>query len=236
MTDDRDELEGADADDLEGKVNVFAEEISTLLNAVFDDVPSILVERHQTKRVVRTESPVPLRGSNGAELGNLDISLWCQIDATKKYLAVFKSYVKLGSSVDRIPLIRWEYERDAHSKPCAHIQVHAHRGALSHLLSKTGHSTPHSMESLHLPVGGARFRPALEDLIEFLIRDCKLSAKPGWRDAVLEGRERWRRYQARTVVRDMAAEAADVLRGLGYTVLPPPDGDRPDSLKALQGW
>lgn len=222
--------------DLEGKVAVFADEIAFLLNAAFDNVPSMLIERHESKRVVRTERPVSLFNQNGVELGSLDISNLCQIDATKKYLAVSNSFVKLRSSIDRVPLIRWEYERDAHSKPCAHIQVHAHRGALSHMLSLAGHATPHSMESLHLPVGGARFRPCLEDIVEFLIRDCELHAKEGWRDAVLQGRERWRRYQARTVVRDMASDAAEVLRGLGYTVIPPEDGDRPDSIKALQGW
>ncbi|ONI78891.1 hypothetical protein ALI144C_29445 [Actinosynnema sp. ALI-1.44] len=207
-----------------------------LLSAVFDDAPSVLITRHKDKLVVATDGHVPLSAADGVKVGTLDISLLCQIDASKQYLAVNYSYIKLRSSIDRVPMVRWEYERDAYNKPTAHIQVHGHRGALSHLLSRTGHPTPHSMESLHLPVGGARFRPCLEDVVEFLVRDCRVRARPGWKEAVSAGRERWRRYQARTVVRDMAADAADVLRKLGYTVIPPEQGDPPDSEKALATW
>lgn len=79
-------------------------------------------------------------------------------DTARTFLAVEKSTIKLTALVDRAPIIRFEYDREAHSKPAGHIQVHGHRGALSHLLSRARHTSPHSMESLHLPVGGARLR------------------------------------------------------------------------------
>jgi hypothetical protein len=91
------------------------------------------------------------------------------------------------------------------------------------------------MSSLHIPVGGARFRPCLEDFIQFLIAECQFDAKPGWQACVEAGRERWRRRQAAVVARDMPEEAARVLRELGYTVEspdPPPD----DAQKALRNW
>lgn len=220
---------------LESEVQTFTREIEQLLTSVFSGSVSLLVRRLDDRRVIATERAVLLH-AKGVELASLHISIKCRLDSTRKYLAVENSAVKLVASLDRNPIIRWEYDRDAYGKPCAHIQVHGHRGALSHLLSQAGHLTPHSMESLHLPVGGARFRPCLEDIIEFLIRDCQLDAKPGWKAAVYSGRERWRRYQARTVVRELPADAAEVLRGLGYSVTAPEDGDPPDSAKALQTW
>ncbi len=96
--------------------------------------------------------------------------------------------------------------------------MHAHRGALSHLLSQSGHPKPHEMSALHIPVGGARFRPCLEDVIQFLLEECQFDHEPGWREAVEAGRAAWRQTQARAVVRDFQREAVDVLEDLGYTV------------------
>jgi hypothetical protein len=91
------------------------------------------------------------------------------------------------------------------------------------------------MSSLHIPVGGSRFRPCLEDFIQFLICECKFDARPGWREQVETGRERWRRRQAATVVRDMPEEAARVLRDLGY-IVEAPDPLPETSRKALHNW
>ena len=84
-------------------------------------------------------------------------------------------------------------------------------GALSHLLSRLDHRTPHSIESLHIPMGGERFRPCLEDIVEFLIRDCGFPGKGGWAAALADGRAKWRRIQTRAVVRDSPAEAIGAL-------------------------
>ena len=40
------------------------------------------------------------------------------------------------------------------------------------------------MSALQLPTGGARFRPTLEDLIQFLIADCRFDADDSWEAAV----------------------------------------------------
>lgn len=109
------------------------------------------------------------------------------LDSRGRYLAIHESTYQLIANVDGADHF-FEYERAGTSKPRAHVEVHAHRGALSHLLSRSGHPAPHSMESLHLPVGGERFRPILEDVIEFLIVECRFIAKPHWRQPVAEGR------------------------------------------------
>jgi hypothetical protein len=165
----------------------------------------------------------------------MTLSIACQLDSAGQYLAVAESSFNLLAALDRTPVIRIHYYRDPRGKPGAHIHVHGHRGALSHLLSQAGHDHPHDMASLHIPVGGSRFRPCLEDFIQFLICECKFDALPGWRGYVEAGRELWRCRQAGAVVRDVPEEAARVLRELGYTVeapTPVPDA----SIKALHRW
>jgi hypothetical protein len=92
------------------------------------------------------------------------------------------------------------------------------------------------MESLHIPTGGSRFRPSLEDVIEFLIRDCKFDAEQDWEDAVRVGRERWRRKQLRSAVRDAPQDAAEALTKLGYKIEPPENGHHPGRVESLQAW
>jgi hypothetical protein len=127
------------------------------------------------------------------------------------------------------------YRRDQQSEPSAHIHVHGHRGALSHLLSQTGHEHPHEMGSLHIPVGGSRYRPCLEDFIQFLLCECLFDGEAGWRPRVEAGRERWRLHQAAAAARDAPEEAARVLRELGYVVTAP--RTVPAAVqKALRNW
>ena len=137
--------------------------------------------------------------------------------------------------LDRTPVLRFHYYREPRGKPAAHVHVHGHRGALTHLLSQSGHEKPHDISALHIPVGGARFRPCLEDFIQFLITECKFDAEPGWQHHVAEGRERWRRRQAAAVVRDVPEEAARVLRELGYKIEAPTPAPA-DVDKALRDW
>jgi len=52
--------------------------------------------------------------------------------------------------------------------------------------------------------------------------------------ALEDGREEWRRQQARTVVRDAPRDAAETLVSLGYVVTPPPAGHPEDKLGRLR--
>jgi len=163
------------------------------------------------------------------------LSVACQLDSLGQYLAVEESTFNLLAVLDRTPVFRVHYRHDSTVRPTAHVHVHGHRGALSHLLSQAGHDSPHDMSSLHIPFGGSRFRPCLEDFIQFLICECKFDAVSGWQTHVAAGRERWRRRQAAAVVRDVPEEAAQILRRLGYAVEtpnPPP----PTAVKALRNW
>jgi len=176
------------------------------------------------------------RDTPEAALAELSANFKLCVDSHQTHIAVEHSSFVLKAKLDRAPIIRWDYDRDARMKPRSHVQITAHRGALSHLLSRLDHETPHSIESLHIPTGGERFRPCLEDVIEFLIKDCGFLGADGWEAALQEGRAHWRRIQTRAVVRDAPGEAAAELATLGYTVTPPSDGDRPERTDRLTAW
>jgi hypothetical protein len=212
----------------------FADELSGLLCAVLPNAPGVVAEFSGDRAVVKPEEAVPIR-VGGERLASLDVHLRCRLDSHGIWLAVESSTFRLRLDLDRTPLVRFDYVRDATTAPCSHLQVHAHRGALSHLLSRAGHPNAHDMSKLHLPLGGARFRPCLEDVLQFLVEECRVDHQAGWRDAVHTGRASWRRKQTRAAVRDFPEEAAEVLRQLAYEVVSPqtPPETRP---QPMYGW
>jgi hypothetical protein len=140
------------------------------------------------------------------------------LDRSGHYLAVYKSSFQLIDDRGKKPIVRIEYLRDAHSVPCSHVHVHAESGPFTHLLTRTGHPTPAAIQSIHVPTGGDRFRPCVEDFIEFLIRDCRIAGREGWEEEVMAGREEWRRTQTAAAVRDRPDVAIRVLEELGCIV------------------
>lgn len=193
------------------------------------------------KFVVRLEEakmPLTVAGKTVAYLG---CSMDQELDRAGRYLKTTGSKVTVWSKIDRTPLIRLEYDATMRGAPISHWQIHAERGAMSHLL---GHayglpgaavSRPHDFSSLHFPLGGERFRPCLEDVIQFLIEECGIDSKDNWRTVIEAGREKWRRIQLRSAVRDAPEEAASVLRHLGYTVESPSE-EVADRLTPLRKW
>jgi hypothetical protein len=163
------------------------------------------------------------------------------MDAVDQYLKAVRMDLAVHSTLDRAPLVRVDYRADMHSDPIAHWQMHAEQGAFSHLLARAHAvrpkvvASPHDLSSVHLPVGGERFRPCLEDFLQFLVEECGVDSLPSWEDAVLAGREQFRRRQARTIVRDAQEEAAAILRAHGWTVTPP-EQVHGENTRVFQVW
>ncbi|MGV9674577.1 hypothetical protein ACWDSJ_04800 [Nocardia sp. NPDC003482] len=149
------------------------------------------------------------------------------LDRAQRHLAVHKSTFQLLDERGKKPILRIEYVRDAHSVPCSHVHVHAESGLFTYLLAQTGHPAPAAVQSIHVPTGGDRFRPCVEDFIEFLIRECRLAGRDDWESEVAAGREEWRKMQTAAAVRDRPEVAIAELRKLGLTVLGAPAPDRP---------
>lgn len=219
----------------------FADRTSALLTESLPDAPPLEIlttgERLRLRPTGQTEKVggIPLK-ADGETLAWLRVDYLCRLDSAERFLAIDNSKIWIVAEVDRTPIFRFEYLYEAKTVPHSHIQVHAERGALSHLLSRTAHEKPHSLAALHLPTGGSRFRPGLEDVIQFLITDCRFDSLPGWRSAVLRERAEWRAVQTRTVVRAWPEEAVKRLIEMGYSVTPPEFGHPPPSSKALESW
>lgn len=138
------------------------------------------------------------------------------------YLTVEQSVYFLSTGPDSnhlTELLHYDYERDKEGYPEAHIQVIASSEAWDAVLASSGRPKA-GVGKLHLPVGGRRFRPALEDLIEALINERILDGAPGWPRIVKEHRDEFRRLQLRAAIRRDPEVAALALQALGYTVTP----------------
>lgn len=210
----------------------FADEIQSTVRAVLPgqvDVQSIAAPGRDDRFIVR---PTGVDGESvriplyvaGEALAALSAQIYLGMDRVDAYLKTLRMDLAVHSTLDRTPLARLEFRSDMTSDPIAHWQVHGERGSLSHLLARA-HAVrpkivkkPHDMSSLHFPVGGERFRPCLEDFLQFLVHECGVDANEGWEIAITEGRERWRRRQLRAIARDAQDEVADALRAEGWTV------------------
>jgi len=177
-------------------------------------------------------------------LADLDVALYLSLDRTGQYLKTVRSDISIHSVLDRTPLLRYDYRSDMKADPVAHWQVYAERGAVSHLLTKASANAartrrphrPHDLSSLHFAVGGERFRPCLEDVLQFLVLDCGVDRCNGWQTVVEGGRERWRRRQLGSIIRDIPSEAARILRELGWKVEPPENPGLPENPRSLRTW
>jgi hypothetical protein len=153
-------------------------------------------------------------------------------DVSGKYPTVEESLFALSLAGVADPLLRVEYERNlarGNRLPAAHIQVHAHRDETTFLMIHADQGRPRQrwrkgrvprLSELHLPVGGDRYRPCVEDVLTVAINELGAQSRRTAWEALEEGRAEWRRIQLAAAVRDAPMEAVHALRELGWTVKP----------------
>lgn len=139
----------------------------------------------------------------------MDVSFQLRLDAEREHLMVQKSFVGVfGSPEAKHGLFHYDYERDkADGYPDAHLQVDA-VSDLFHTLNDPKTDTGRSLAQLHFPVGGKRFRPCLEDVIEFLVVERLVEARDGYQAVLDSGRVRFRRNQLMAAMRRDPATVA----------------------------
>lgn len=225
------------SESLEAQARAFAEELTRTVRLLVPHVSPFraraLVTGDRERFAVRQEpdTGVPLLVETQPLL-TLKVKYECALDGVERYLAVEESDFKVhpGDKAAGEPLFRYHYRRAAKGDlPSAHLHIHAHRDAAAFVMAGAGEGTrrgkrrarsgdvPHLYE-LHFPLGGHRFRPCLEDVLEMLVVELGVDSTLEGLESLRAGREEWRRKQLRSVVRDDSDEAADVLRGLGYEV------------------
>jgi hypothetical protein len=215
--------------DVEAEALAFAQEIQDVLDGVLPVPPPVasddrIITAHKADSVrFRVESAAKngqvVLAKVGRPIAHMRILFLCTADAYNAYLAVERCDIGLYSGVDsRLPIVRLDFRRDMHTAPTCHWNVHAESGPATRVLTLGNPDHPGVFSKLHFPVGGPRMRPCLEDFLQFVLHEFGVDRHPDAMTVIAEGRERWRRRQIGTSVRDAPDEAARVLRELGYNV------------------
>ncbi len=106
----------------------------------------------------------------------------------------------LDEHLDR-NVFHYDYARHpGNPYPVAHLQVNATSAVFDDLCGRLGR--PSELGRVHFPVGGKRFRPCLEDVVELLIVEELATGREGWQEAVEEHRAWFHRIQLKAAVRD----------------------------------
>ncbi|HXW86639.1 MAG TPA: hypothetical protein VEJ42_00120 [Streptosporangiaceae bacterium] len=211
-------------DDLGRQASGFARLIQDLLNATVCDGVTIQAQvidanrqlvGHGLSRQTLESKPFRLGVGRGREHGWLDISYRLALDDEGRYLTVISSYVGIYLEQDlQTMLCHLDYERNKPIYPEAHLQVEGACEALDKW-RLVGGSKPKPLRDLHFPVGGRRYRPALEDMIEFLIAEKLASPRRGWQRVLDESRDDFRRRQLRAAIRRDMETATLAVRDFG---------------------
>ncbi|MER0240680.1 hypothetical protein AAHZ94_01285 [Streptomyces sp. HSW2009] len=183
---------------------------------------------------------------DGEQCISLHVQHFCCWDGPSKYLAADRADVHVYFEGVQDPLFRYEYLRHSQTPPGAHLQVHAHRDEMAYLLrlaeKKKGRPAAKMrkrklprLSEMHLPVGGHRLRPALEDVLLLLIREFAIDVADDWEGVLDRHLRQWRVVQLKSAVRDAHESAADALREMGYSV-EPPKGMEPQQKDSRLYW
>ncbi|MFG3585071.1 hypothetical protein [Streptomyces sp. NPDC047990] len=221
---------------LDALATAFADDLTALTRGVLgEDTPRFAALNMGTRVRVspiksdETEMRIPV-SINGESVLSLRVRFFCCWDGSSTFLATDQSDIHLHYAGISDPLLRFEYVRESKEPPGAHIQVHAHRDEMAYLLRLAEAGRPKQglkrrklprLSEMHLPVGGHRMRPALEDVLLFMQREFAIDTVQGWKAVIHDRLKTWREIQLMSAVRDAPESAAEVLRLLGYKVEPP---------------
>lgn len=150
---------------------------------------------------------------------------------TREYLTVDSSTYALGIAANPFhPALRIEFDRGRgfepehdsvgiHSRNAAHVQIHGASSELDYIQRRLGQTRIRGLESFHFPVGGRRFRPSLEDFIEFIESErLVLKLNKDARDVINKNRKEWLDIQLKAAVANEPEIAVEKLREMGYRV------------------
>ena len=197
--------------DLRQQARDFASVLAALLNGTVCDgitiqayvyKPTHVLVGHGLSKDTLEVKPFRLLVGQGKPHGWLEISYRLCHDDEGQYLTVHSSYVGVfANDKERSLLCHVDYERDkTHGYPEAHLQVEGESAALATWRLTDG-TRNRDLRDLHFPVGGRRYRPALEDVIEFLVMEKLAAGRPGWKSVLDESRDGFRKRQLRAAIR-----------------------------------
>jgi hypothetical protein len=203
--------------DLGGQAREFAGHITNLLNRTVTNgirIKAVLnpggskgwVGYEISKTRPQAVVPIPITTGRADARGYLVVLHRLALDAEGTYITTTSSRLELHLTADlEQPIVRYDYNRDPVLAkndlpyPPAHVHVHGEHGPVDRLAEAA--AVERKLSDFHWPVGGKRFRPSLEDLVEFLIVEDLADKHDGWKEAIDEHRGRWYEIQLKAAVR-----------------------------------
>jgi hypothetical protein len=184
------------------------------LNAVVHPTKAVLVGYRISKTNYTPRYGVPVTCDGKKPSGYLTVSYKLTADDEGEHLMVVSSVTGYGLSADLAStLLHYDYERNKPDDyPEAHLQIEAQSPDWDLVCGRTGQSR--SLSKLHLPVGGRRYRPTLEDLIEFLVVENIATARPNWDRQLKTTRDEFQRFQLGAAIRRDPETAKAALQAL----------------------
>lgn len=226
--------------DLDAQARSFAADTSDVLNRTICNgvrITPLTTANGKTimgfgiKRTKIQPDPIPIGLAGTKPRLFLYLAHSYELDPEGVYLAMSTSTMSLYSSEameDDDLVVAIDYTRQpVNSFPGSHLHVSGERSDLDELYLGDRRKS-RTLRDLHLPVGGKRFRPTLEDLIEFVVTEEMVVPRDGGEAAVAEHRSRWHSIQLKAAVRRNPNDAASALREAGWCV------SGPDACKGAQ--
>jgi len=188
--------------------------------------------KHQAYVVVSQAEDLGLSLTvNGRRVARLLVEYRCTLSDASKMLAVKKSIFKVNLEESSFPMFALDFVHDSRSDaPAAHWNVYANRKDVTRALQQAGSSRRGSRNrrsarkasgvvgAMHFTVGGHRFRPCLEDVLDMLWSEIGIDVRDTARDAINEGRRSWRKVQLAAAVSDDPQTAVSELVRLGVPI------------------
>lgn len=216
--------------DLARQAREFAGEISTALNGTVTDGVRLSIFMNASGRAVigyranknkPLGEPITLTTSRAPGRLSLDVLHTLDLDESGQFLTTNMSTYTLKEIDSNEPIVTYDYTRDPPNEyPEAHFHLHGESDVIRNMLQRCerGFDKP---SDLHFPVGGRRFRPCLEDLIEFCVLERLVTPREGWQTALERSRKRYRARQLQAAVRRHQVQAAEVFKREGWRVSEP---------------
>lgn len=235
---------------LEDAATNFASELNATLSAVFGGSDPLLEMFYVEDRQRAIIQPIGGSGGialkvNGEHVLDLEISYELEMGKRSGFLKVISSRFLIRAEGESAPVASFDFDEGySESLPAAHINLHTESHAVQRALElagnrgrparrrKKGHGVGGHGKAgdLHYPVGGVRFRPCLEDVLQMLLIELDLDrVDTNWRSALKAGRRTWRDRQLASAIMDNPAVAVTVLERLNYTVKWDGEGSPPDA-------
>ena len=165
--------------------------------------------------------PIDLRSTDRDYRLQLHLVHTLDLDETGNYLKTFQNTYTLQTGDTNASIVAYEYVRDIDNQyPEAHLHVHGGLEALQ-LVFKTFKTDKRKLSDIHFSVGGRRFRPCLEDLIELCVNEKLVKPHDNWEKALDKSRNQYYKTQLEAAVRADTDTVAEALRNAGWKVEAP---------------